>query len=141
MAPRWVGWPSYSRCLACEETSWCGAPGPTRDTVLLWGVSAHLSEHHPPGFCLERPFHTCLVPCAFIISTPSLFPLPDQSQVQSLPRYPWWLKESACNAGDLGLIAGLGRYLAEENGNPLQYSCLENSMERGAWRATVHRVA
>ena len=49
-------------------------------------------------------------------------------------------KESACNAGDLGLIPGLGRSPGEWNGNPFQYSCLENSMDRGAWMATVHRV-
>ena len=49
-------------------------------------------------------------------------------------------KESACNAGDLGLIPGLGRSSGEWNCNPLQYSGLENSMDRGAWRATVHGV-
>ena len=43
-------------------------------------------------------------------------------------------KESACNAGDLGLIPGLGRSPGEGNGNPFQYSCLKNSMDRGAWR-------
>ena len=50
-------------------------------------------------------------------------------------------KASACNVGDPGLIPGLGRSPGEGNGNPLQYSCLENPMERGAWRATVHGVA
>ena len=50
-------------------------------------------------------------------------------------------KESACSAGDPSLIPGLGRSPGEGNGNPLQYSCLENPMDRGAWRATVHRVA
>ena len=49
-------------------------------------------------------------------------------------------KESACNVGDLDSIPGLGRSPGEGNGNPLQYSCLENSMDRGAWRATVHGV-
>ena len=49
-------------------------------------------------------------------------------------------KEPACNAGDLGLIPGSGRSPAEGNGNPLQYSCLENPMDRGAWQATVHGV-
>ena len=49
-------------------------------------------------------------------------------------------KESACNAGELGLIPGLGRFPGERNGNPLQYSCLENPMDRGAWQATVHGV-
>ena len=56
---------------------------------------------------------------------------------------PWWLssKESACNAGDASSIPGLGRSLGGGHGNPLQYSCLENPMDRGAWWATVHRVA
>ena len=46
-------------------------------------------------------------------------------------------KESACNAGDAGWIPGLGRSPGGGNGNPLQSSCLENSMDRGAWGATV----
>ena len=50
-------------------------------------------------------------------------------------------KESTCNAGDLGSVPGLGRSAGELNGNPLQYSCLENSMNRGAWWATVHGIA
>ena len=50
-------------------------------------------------------------------------------------------KESACNAGDLGSTPGLGRSSGEGNGNPLQYSCLENSMDREVWRATVCGVA
>ena len=50
-------------------------------------------------------------------------------------------KASACNAGDPGLIPGLGRSPGEGNGNLLQYSCLENPMDRGAWWATVHGVA
>ena len=49
-------------------------------------------------------------------------------------------KESTCNAGDLGLIPGLGRSPGEGNGNPLQYSCLENSVDGGVWWATVHGV-
>ena len=49
-------------------------------------------------------------------------------------------KESACNAGDLGSILGSGRSPGEGNGYPLQYSCLENSMDGGAWWATVHVV-
>ena len=50
-------------------------------------------------------------------------------------------KESACSAGDPGSIRGLGRSPGEGNGNPLQYPCLENLMERGAWWAAVHGVA
>ena len=55
---------------------------------------------------------------------------------------PWWLsgKESACQVGDTGLILGSGRSPGERNGNPLQYSCLGNPMDRGAWWATVHGV-
>ena len=50
-------------------------------------------------------------------------------------------KASACNAGDLGSIPGSERSLGEGNGNPFQYSCLENPMNRGAWWAIVHGIA
>ena len=50
-------------------------------------------------------------------------------------------KESACNVGDLGSIPGLGRSPGEGNGNPLQYSCQENPMDRGTWWAAVDGVA
>ena len=58
---------------------------------------------------------------------------------------PGWFssKQSTCNAGDAGnegLIPGSGRSPGGENSNPLQYPCLENSMDRGAWWATVHGV-
>ena len=49
--------------------------------------------------------------------------------------------DSLCSAGDLGLISGSGRYPGAGHGNPLQYSCLENPMDRGAWWAVVHGVA
>ena len=49
-------------------------------------------------------------------------------------------KESACNAEDLGSTPGSGRSPGEENGNPLQYSCLDNPVDRGAWQATAHGV-
>ena len=62
---------------------------------------------------------------------PSLWSRPPGSSVS---------KESACSAGDLGWIPESGRSLGERNGNPLQYSCLENPMDRRAWRATVRRV-
>ena len=54
------------------------------------------------------------------------------------------VKDSPANAGDVrdaGSTPGLGRSPGGENGNPLQYSCLKNPMDRGAWRATVHGVA
>ena len=49
-------------------------------------------------------------------------------------------KESACNAGDPGSVPGSGRSFGKGNGNPLQYSCLENFTDRGAWWVTVHGV-
>ena len=56
---------------------------------------------------------------------------------------PWCLssKEFACQAEDVGLTHGLERSPGEGNGNPLQYLCLENPVDGGAWRATVHRLA
>ena len=51
------------------------------------------------------------------------------------------IKNLPVNAEDLGLIPGLGKSLGGGNGNSLQYSCLENSMDRGVWRATVHGVS
>ena len=71
--------------------------------------------------------------------------LADLVSDDSLLGLPRWLssKEPACNAGDagdMGSIPGLGRDPGEGNGYPLQYSCLENPMNRGAWWATVHRV-
>ena len=56
---------------------------------------------------------------------------------------PWWLngKESTCNVGDTGSIPGSGRFPGGGHGNPFQYSCLDNPMDTGAWRATVHGVA
>ena len=66
-------------------------------------------------------------------------PLKDSKPIIGLP---WWLsgKESAHNARDVGSVPGLGRSLGERSGNPLQYSCLENFMDRGDWWATVHGV-
>ena len=51
------------------------------------------------------------------------------------------VKKPTASAGDVGLIPGLGRSPGEGNGNPLQYLCLKNPMDRGSWKATVHGVA
>ena len=62
---------------------------------------------------------------------------------ESSPGLPWWtqmVKKPVCNTGDLGSIPRLGRIPEEGNGNPLEYSCLENSMGRGTWLATVPGV-
>ena len=76
------------------------------------------------------------------VLTPNNTAFDTKCEIQGLP---WWLssKESACSTGDMGdigSIPGLGRSLGEGNGNPFQYSCLENITDRGAWRATVHGV-
>ena len=65
------------------------------------------------------------------------------SVISSLFGFPWWLsgKESTCNAEDPGSILGLGRSPGGGYGNPLQYSCLENPLDRGDCRAPAHRVA
>ena len=68
---------------------------------------------------------------------------PTCHEVSKLERgLPRWLsgKESPANAGDAGLIPGSERSLGEGNGNPFQYSCLGNPVDRGAWQATVHGV-
>ena len=67
----------------------------------------------------------------------------EQLTLSAVNGLPWWLsaKESARNVEDPGSVPGLGKSSGEGNGNPLQYSCLENPMDRGAWWATVHGVA
>ena len=65
-----------------------------------------------------------------------------KSNFSSTPKEKQWVGDHlSCNAGDSGSIPGLGRSPGEENGNPLQYSCLDNSMDEGAWWATVHGVS
>ena len=75
--------------------------------------------------------------CSLLLYLHNCSPLPPSTGL------PWWSdgKESTRKVGGLGLIPGLRRFLGEENGDPPQYSCLENSMDRGAWWATAHRVA
>ena len=62
---------------------------------------------------------------------------PVTQSVKNLPA----MQETACCAGNVGSIPGSGRSPGEGNGNPLQYSCLRNPMNGGAWQATVHGVA
>ena len=69
--------------------------------------------------------------CTSYCAAPNTQGLPDGSAGE----------ESACNAGDTGSVPGSGRSPGGGNGNPLQYSCLENPMDRGSWQATVRGVA
>ena len=70
---------------------------------------------------------------------PGILNIQELTALEGLP-YSSDGKEWTCNAGELGSIPGSGRSLGEGNGNPLQYSCVENSMDRGAWQATVYGV-
>ena len=67
----------------------------------------------------------------------------EHNNLRYICEIPWWLsgEESICNAEDMGSIPGLGRSPEEENGNPFQYSFLENPVDRGDWQATVHGVS
>ena len=111
-------------------------------TILL------VATERPP-FQLKHTHTTYMFSCTF-----TLFPVStgipsdfqgDQDYAESwlINRLPWWLrqKESACNVGDSGLIPGSGRSPGEGDGYPLQCSCLENPMDRGAWRAAVHGIS
>ena len=85
----------------------------------------------------------------FILKVLCLLPVPISRLVQNFFSFTLYIcphggsdsKESICSAGDLDLIPVSERSPGEGNGSPLQYSCLENSMDRGAWQATVHGVA
>ena len=86
--------------------------------------------------CNKQPTsHLCLVRKGYLS-------FPPENATGNIEGFPGGSdgKGSAFSAGDLCLIPGSGRSPGEGNGNPLQYSCLDNPMDRGAWRATVHRV-
>ena len=87
------------------------------------------------GLLSYHVINTSYVPCTVLSASPI---------ISHFPFIITWLmngKESACNTGDLSLTPGLGRSPGGGHGNPLQYFCLENPMDRGAWWATVHGVA
>ena len=96
---------------------------PTPTPIFRWVASTLLEFHFDVSIVLS------LYKCSFLIVVSQGIPGGSDG------------KESACNVGDLGLSPGLKRTLGEESGNPLQYSCLENLMDRGAWRAPVHGIA
>ena len=103
-------------------------------TQLTW-------EKHKFGIVqLHFKNRFCFVEVALVVKKPPASPR-DRWEFEMAP-FPSSSdsKASVYNAGDLGSIPGLGRFPGEGHGNPLQYSCLENLMGRGAWRTTVHRV-
>ena len=114
----------------------CSLPGSSIHGIFQAGILSGLSFPSPrdpdPGmnpYCLSHQGRSSSVE---ILLKPSTLFLGFSSGSNG--------KESACNAGNLGLIPGSGRSPGEGNGNLLQYSCLENPMDRGAWWATVHGV-
>ena len=105
-------------------------------------------SHSCNSFCLITvlAFLEFLVILVLTLSLPSLS-IPFMCYCKSITSPSFYFiyfsdgKQSACNRGDPGLIPGSGRSPGEENGSTHQYSCLENPKERGAWQATVHKVA
>ena len=141
--------------------------GPCYSSLLLWGccsltLGLRLTPR-TPALWEEIPKQVtafCLMPAVHLLQEVGgppglgqrlcqdhLFPVTIWVLVMSTGRgFPGGLvgQDSTCSAGDTGdagLIPGLGRSPGEGHGNPLQYSCLDNAMDRGAWRATVHGVA
>ena len=108
-------------------------------------------------------WHNCQPICKFLLFSPFIFSSTQDELLivyeerhenravgpifDTVAKYSLWLPRWLCgknppaNAGDMGLIPGLGSYPGEGNGNPLWYSCLGNPMDRGAWWTTVHGVA
>ena len=122
---------SNSRCQQDHTSSEGCRKNPFLNVTCLWpylflGVwHCNSSLRLPPSSCGHFL-------CVFVsFSVPFNFTFTDLGIIQ----------ESACSAGDLDSIPGLGRSPGEGSGNRLQYSCLENFMERGAWRATICGVA
>ena len=119
--------------------AWFSKPSLWMDTCWPLRTSA-LDCNHCRG---KLVCHMCPVPRIVLIEDIwKCFLMNGQISLTRPIFLPWWLisKESACNAGDLGSISGSGRSSGEGNGNPFQYSCRENLIDREAWRATVHGV-
>ena len=96
--------------------------GGEKYTIMLTGLTLN---------SFPQTWNGCTMVCNKFSCVPGLLGFPRASDG----------KEFACQAGDLGSVPGLGRSSGGGHGNPLQYSCLENPMDRGAWQATVYRVA
>ena len=139
----------------------CLSPLPHPFTFSAWATLSCGSPKHSWELGSEHmaflPAHPSANSSSLAV-TPQSRPLTLSGQISQSPGHPflplpfsegitttYWLgsvsKEPACNAADPGLIPGWGRSPGGGHGNPLQYSCLENPMDRGAWWATVHGIA
>ena len=110
-------------CDGVIKGRFCHDPGPHSSRLL--------SQIHSPEVCPLLVLGCLYLEGKLLTRSLALLEFPGGSES----------KASTCNVGDLGSIPGSGRSPGEGNGNPLQYSCLENSMDRGAWWAPVHGVA
>ena len=110
-------------CDGVIKGRFCHDPGPHSSRLL--------SQIHSPEVCPLLVLGCLYLEGKLLTKSLALLDFPGGSES----------KESTCNVGDLGSIPGLGRSPGEGNGNPLQYSCLENSMDRGAWWSPVLGVA
>ena len=114
-------------------SSWCHSQTSCDATTFKFSLESSIKEEGTKGICHSIRIKTATVVQELSYShwSPKFLEFPGSSDG----------KESAYNAGNVSSILGLGRYPGEGNSNPPQYSCLENSMDRGAWQATVHGVA
>ena len=129
-----------------DDTKWRG----TR-FVFYHLISFSLESNQLPWFTVHFWWELCVMEEGGFVSP--YFSLPQShhrvyliGSLRHIAGFPWWLssKESVCKsgaAGDVGLIPGSGRSPGGGHGNPLQYSCLKNPMNRGVWQGLVHRVA
>ena len=128
-----------------------GGVGTERERIYVWFSRSVMSYTLRPIDCSPSGASVHGIPPARILVWAALSLSRGSSHpricvyIQLIHGLPWWLssQESACNAGDAGdagSIPGSGRSPGGGHGNPLQYSCLENPMGRGSWRAAVHRA-
>ena len=128
-------------CLRCntwmEDTFFLGNP-----RHYSPGNPRHYSPVNPRHYSPVNPRHYSPVAHSHQWACDNYFSLSIIVNKHCSGRLPWWFssKESACDAGALGLIPGLGRSPGERNGYPLHHPCLENFMDRGAWQATVQGI-
>ena len=142
-----------------NSSHWCKLRRMWRNNILFWPKSiwtAVTEDHRLGGLQITEIYFSycwrlgsprsrrrqmcCLVRTCFLVhGWPSLHCV----LMWQPPGLPWCsaVKNTPANAGDAGSVAGWRRSPREGNGNPLQYSCLQNPMDRGAWRARVHEVA
>ena len=137
----WTGGPRLSRHLEAETR-------PAWSSHLYQAVLGEQQDEFSDSFIVSLFATTpeILLSVMFFFESSRDFSLRGSRSPRRHSGLPWWLsdKESTCNAGDardMGLIPGLGRYPGVGNGNLLQYSFLENSMNRRTWWATDHGVS